>query len=219
MKRKSNGRHGVADAVAAGLAAGVALTAAPAQAAPIFFDPADITISPLTRLNEIPLAVSGLVNARLAGIADFSLVFTNPPNDAPSSFVFRSLNSGTRAMGLGAPLGFDQVVGPGGSFLTDFTLAFTDPPSDRPTESGPFVGAGLSFLGFVVDVPGLSPHFGWLQLRLDSSANLTVYSYAIESAANTPIMTPIPEPSSLALLAAGLAGLALWRRRRAGAAA
>jgi hypothetical protein len=71
------------------------------------------------------------------------------------------------------------------------------------------------YTGVVFDIPGGSPHFGYLDIGMAADrSSLTVYGGAYESLANTPITIPIPEPGSLLLLAGGAAGLAAWRRKR-----
>jgi hypothetical protein len=71
------------------------------------------------------------------------------------------------------------------------------------------------YAGVVFDIPGGSPHFGYLDISVAADrSSATLYGGAYESQANTPITTPVPEPSSLALLAGGAASLAVWRRRR-----
>ena len=88
--------------------------------------------------------------------------------------------------------------------MSDFTIAFADTPDPDKT----------FFLGVQVDVPGSSPHYGWLQFSLGPVAGtLTLLDYAVESEANTAISTPVPEPTTLSLLAMGFAGLAALRRR------
>ena len=64
--------------VAAGVAAGAALAAGEAQAVPIYFDPADATISPGGRNREILLNVSNLIN-RNANLPDASIAWASSP--------------------------------------------------------------------------------------------------------------------------------------------
>lgn len=70
------------------------------------------------------------------------------------------------------------------------------------------------FVGVRFDIPGGSPHFGYLDISIDTTAQtVTVHGGAYESEANTPITTPVPEPTGLGLLAIGAAGIAGWRRK------
>ena len=61
---------------------------------------------------------------------------------------------------------------------------------------------------------GAETHYGWAQIFRDSDTALTLRSFGYN---NTPgaASHPVPEPSSVMLLAAGAAGLAGWRQRRA----
>lgn len=67
---------------------------------------------------------------------------------------------------------------------------------------------------------GSGVHYGWLQyIRGDKVSNSgSIVDFAWNDVAGAPInvgqTTAVPEPSSVTLLAAGMAGLALWRRRR-----
>jgi hypothetical protein len=78
-----------------------------------------------------------------------------------------------------------------------------------------------SAMGFQImsDVSGSSqPHFGYVDLQVNGapgSFTVTVDDIYWETAPTTGIaVSVVPEPSSLALLAAGIAGLALRRARR-----
>lgn len=80
-----------------------------------------------------------------------------------------------------------------------------------------FVGTD-KYVGLKWDIGGGNVNYGWARVDV-SAANqgtATLFSYAYESTPNTPITAgAIPEPSSLALLAAGGGAVALKRRRRA----
>jgi hypothetical protein len=93
--------------------------------------------------------------------------------------------------------------------------AFTD-PAQNP---GFFIPANDFFLGLDV-VSGSNNNFGFVEI--DSAAH--VVGYAFETTPNTAIVTAeiargVPEPASIALLAAGAAGIAGIRRRRTSRAA
>jgi hypothetical protein len=100
------------------------------------------------------------------------------------------------------------IVAPGGSVGTDTTGWDNDLSLDN------FLST-RGYAGVVFEIPGGSPHFGYLDLAMAADrSSLTLYGGAYESQANTPIRAgAVPEPASLALLTGGAAGLAAWRRR------
>ncbi len=55
--------------------------------------------------------------------------------------------------------------------------------------------------------------FGWANMTVNSATSITLNSYGYETE-GLPSHTPIPEPSTLALLALGAAGVAAVRQRR-----
>lgn len=77
-----------------------------------------------------------------------------------------------------------------------------------------FIGT-RGYAGVQFDIPGGSPHFGYLDVAVDQTGNkLTLYGGAYESQTGVGIAAgAVPEPSGLALLAMGAAGLAAWRRK------
>jgi hypothetical protein len=90
-------------------------------------------------------------------------------------------------------------------------------------QSGPyfynFVGTG-KYVGLKWDIGGGAFNFGWARVDVTSANNgtATLFSYAYESTPNTAIIAgdtgAVPEPSSLALLAAGAGAIGLKRRHK-----
>jgi hypothetical protein len=73
------------------------------------------------------------------------------------------------------------------------------------------------FVGLKWDVGGGNFHYGWARIDVSSANNgtATLFSFAYEDVANAAIAAgTVPEPTSLALLAAGGGAVALERRRR-----
>ncbi len=91
------------------------------------------------------------------------------------------------------------------------------------TDFGNFVDPDFSgFLGVRFDIPGGSPHFGWVEVEVNADiSQLTIYGWGYETEANTAILAgagqesqPVPEPATLLTLAMGVAGIYAWRRNR-----
>ncbi len=82
-----------------------------------------------------------------------------------------------------------------------------------------FLTAGVGYVAFRFDL-GAGTQYGWAQVDLngapDNRGTFIAYGYGAPGEAVT-VGQPIPEPSSLAMLALGGLGLMAWRRKRAAA--
>ncbi len=127
--------------------------------------------------------------------------------------------AGTLRAGDGAPanLPANTLIGPGsGTFSGSGLDTLTGVNSGSP--AGHFqVSDGSGYLGVQFQVAGQT-HYGYVGYEgtgAQNSANGRVYSLGYETAPNTAIAAGVvPEPSAIAMLAAGASGIALYRRRR-----
>ena len=145
-------------------------------------------------LPEFPIDLDGdgVIDFELRSYLSFAL--TGGPMNLPLHEVSTSL--------LAAVVPAGETIGPDPRFTHEYA------------HLGNFVGT-RGFVGLRFDIPGGSPHYGFLDVAIDASGNqLTLFGGAYESLADTPIVAGVPEPGSLGLLALGAAGLAAWRLRR-----
>lgn len=111
------------------------------------------------------------------------------------------------ATALGSGFTVDAATTAGGPFQVSLGYA-NNPLSQFDNANGAFIG--LEFL-----IAGES-HFGWVRVSIDNAAGTFVINdWAYNATPGAAIDTgQVPEPGSLALLAAGAFGLATFRGRR-----
>ena len=107
----------------------------------------------------------------------------------------------------------------GGGFGASGTMV----RGDRSSQNWQWRGRGTDFVGFRFN-NGSGRQYGWARVRMDGPASkfsFTVLDYAwadpgepIKAGQTNSSPTTAPSEGSLALLAVGAAGLALWRARR-----
>jgi hypothetical protein len=173
------------------------------------------------------------VNVNIPTDANTYLVDLN--GDAVKEFDIESDISGTNARikatnygtnvgslrdaGDGAPanLSAGTLIGPGsGTYSSTGIDTLTGIESGNP--AGHFqVSDGPGYLGIQFPIGGQT-HYGYVGYEgtgAQNSANGRVYSLGYETTPNTAIAAgAVPEPSTIAMLAAGASGMALYRRRR-----
>lgn len=182
------------------LASGLGLTALATNSAQ-----ADIVFTPVN--GGVGLTASNFVldfvgQAYAIG-SSFDPPYTAVINYQGPGFIFASSTGQapvTRVVENAAPLSFGAPI----NNTLDFAFGYIlDTPFD-------------GYLGFSLDAGGGNFYYGWAHIQTTGSAQFTLFGFAYEDTANTPIGAGVvPEPAhTAALLATGAVGLAALRKRR-----
>lgn len=136
--------------------------------------------------------------------------------------IYAPMGTGAMGMGMGAIVGFTNLhnfvfnlahgtpIGQNSPMVSEGYI--TDYGSDQFGEEG-------GYIGLMMDMPGGSPHFGWLHVSHISDIGLPTQSatfpgWAYEDRAGIPIGAGvIPVPGALVLGGLGT-GFVIWLRRR-----
>jgi hypothetical protein len=188
----------------ASLSAGLGLTilsAERAEAAVIYSGPQNIIVNE-TAFPGLPIDIDG----------DLTIDFTAYDQTPGTGQVFAAYPTFTGPNDVvGVPntlysLPAGTSIGPGSPFV--------GPNGGSNGYFGFLSGPGLAGFKFVT---ASSMHYGWVRLAT-SPTNFTVVDWAFESVPNAPILAgataATPEPSTMALLALGAAGVTALRRRK-----
>ena len=167
----------------------------------------DVPDATITQGQTLYINLDSVGYNEFAVAAHTNSVRVNPYNIAPqSSKVLTSSSYYVQSFDAGAEIGPTSVEAGGARFAG--------------RQVGPyfynFVGAD-KYLGLKWDIGSGNFLYGWARLDVtaDNMGTATLFSFAYETEPNTSIVAgQIPEPSSLALLAAGGGAVALKRRRR-----
>jgi len=196
-------RRRVAYSLAAAASSGTA------QAAIIYSGPQNIAINQFNALNlDIDGDTQGdlLLKNYVFGGGNYQGATVN---FGPGKIVTFNPGSFNYVTALNA--GFTVETSALGNFTGSMAYGAANPNAQFNNASGAFIG--LQFPS------GANNYNAWVRVNVDNAAgSFTVVDWAYNSVSGEPIVTGVvPEPSTLGLLAAGAAGLAALRRRRAAA--
>jgi PEP-CTERM motif len=171
------------------------------------FDPGglssdDITLEAILDVPSIPSGTENDVDVSVAIGAGIVETF-EPPFETYAT-----------ALSAGSAIGSASNFGTGGKLASNAGFGPFEP--QWPTNGDD------AYLGFYITDGSSNKHYGWAEISAVAGAStdsFTLVGYAYETNPNESInagsLSDVPEPSSLALVALGAAGLAILRRRRA----
>jgi hypothetical protein len=143
------------------------------------------------------------------------------PNPSNAQLLYDSPNNVTAGLTAGTPIGAAPADSNNAWTTNDKVLYDT---TGGTAFQGHFTPGNPAYAGlsFTSKTDATQVYYAWAQFEtIDGSSTSpsgVLIDYAYESSPNTPIIAgdtgPVPEPSSLALLATGAAGLAAYRGRR-----
>ncbi|MBE7157624.1 MAG: PEP-CTERM sorting domain-containing protein, partial [Rhodospirillales bacterium] len=210
-------------------ASAVTLTAGPASADIVYWNPADITTPPGANAGTwFSLTTGQVQNSYLVG-APFKFdwaTFSGVPGQSgiristsQARFIVAPTVGGNYSSA--ARLAGGQFVGPGGNFNDPLNFNQVGTIASSYHYFGEWNTPDNGFVGLKFNSNG-NTYYGWAQIHVNANASITLEDFAYNNTPDTGLVTGVvPEPRTMSalLLAAGAAGTAIYRRRRAHTAA
>lgn len=185
---------------------------------------ADIHYSgPINLLIPVGESIAHTFNLDNAAVLRFANIGTSSSSGGVALFRVQGAAASNQVRGIAAGnfrypdrLAANVAVS-GGAFVAFNANYFATLAYGAGFANSKFTTPGIGFIGFRFN-GGSGMEYGWARVNVQGGPGnaFTVVDYAWADI-GTPIrtgQTAVPEPSSLGLLAAGAAGLALWRKRR-----
>lgn len=209
-------RHFLTASAALGTAA--ALAPSDANATIQYFDPADIQITLSSTAGIYFNLQTGATGSSAAAVPGWDFNIFNPSAGTLLTYTVGAPGSGLVGYTSGgyqysSRLSNGASIGPASTFvgiggITTMSYGNT---------YGQWTGNTTGFLGVTFTLADSSVVFGWIEVNVVNGGDARVTRWAWEDNGGAIAAGAVPEPSSLALsfLAAGAAGLAYWRKRKA----
>ncbi len=132
----------------------------------------------------------------------------------PNSLAQSDVNDGAARLSAGEVIDASRTYDTNALIFEKFTNAGSEDPDPAVTDWRDTAPLNRGFVGinFLIDD---ETHYGWADLQVNDDVTFTLYSFAYEDVAGQAITAgAVPEPSTVALLLAGAAGVGAMMRRR-----
>jgi hypothetical protein len=169
-------------------------------------------------LLSFDLAGNVMTNPSAPGPND-QFAIKNARNSSINAMVIRGVQPGAAIEGIDAkalPVPASHNMGPSATVYRSLFMGVNLVSAGGTRSFGDWAPGTRAYLGLQFDDAG-TPLYGWADLQMNAYDSATLFAYAFQddgSPIHVPDTTSVPEPTTLALLAMGAAGLAALRRRQ-----